>query len=237
MIVKNDLYDYPHRYIYQDTDGFKFSIDSLLLAEFVKLPKKDGIILDMCTGNAPIPLVLSTKTKNKIYAFEIQKAVYDLAKDSVSLNGLDDQIEIYNNDVLDIDKIFPGKYFDIITCNPPYFVTTSTSQLNKNDYLTIARHEVKIKLDDIFRIVSTHLKENGHFYMVHRPERLDEIILTSEKYKLKMKVFQVITTKNNIPFMILCHFQKHAKHGIRFNPILDISNLKSYQNIFSKEDK
>ena len=73
--------------------------------------------------------------------------------------------------------------------------------------------------------------------MVHRPERLDEIILTSEKYKLKMKVFQVITTKNNIPFMILCHFQKHAKHGIRFNPILDISNLKSYQNIFSKEDK
>ena len=67
MIVKNDLYDYPHRYIYQDTDGFKFSIDSLLLAEFVKLPKKDGIILDMCTGNAPIPLVLSTKTKNKIY--------------------------------------------------------------------------------------------------------------------------------------------------------------------------
>ena len=84
-LVKNDLFDYPNRYIYQYEDGFKFSIDSILLAEFVDIKKTTKTILDMCTGNAPIPLIISTKTNKQILGFEIQKEIYDLAIMSVTL--------------------------------------------------------------------------------------------------------------------------------------------------------
>ena len=237
MIVKNDLFDYPNRFIYQETNGFKFSLDSILLAEFVKIPAKECQILDMCTGNAPIPLILSTKTSSPITAFEIQKPIFELALKSVKENNLERQINLFPNDILDIYQLFPGKYFDIITCNPPYFSTPLDGHLNKNSYLTIARHEIKVKLDDIFKIVSSHLAENGHFYMVHRPERLDEIILTANKYKIYLKEVQLVVTKKNKPTIILFHFQKHAKYGIRFRDIIDISKLSSYQNIFKEETK
>ena len=95
--VKNDLFDYPNRYIMQIKDGFKFSLDSLLLAEFTKLRQSDKLILDMCTGNAPVPLVLSLKTDAKIIGFELQRAIAGLAWESISINGLDKQITVINS--------------------------------------------------------------------------------------------------------------------------------------------
>lgn len=234
-IVKNDLYDYPNRYIYQYVEGFKFSLDSILLAEYVKINKTCENILDMCTGNAPVPLILSTKTNKKIIGFELQKDIYTLAVESVKLNNLENQIEVINDDILNIDKIFPGKYFDVITCNPPYFPVSEESLLNKNDLLTIARHEVKINLDQIFQIVSNHLKDNGVFYMVHRPNRLDEIITYANKYKVFVKEIQLIVTKKNLPSMMIIRCQKHAKCGIRFKEIINVNNLDSYQHIFEEE--
>lgn len=234
MIIKNDLFDYKNRYIFQLKDGFKFSLDSILLAEFVKLNKRTETILDMCTGNAPVPLILSTKTDAKIIGFEIQEDVYNLADKSVKYNKLDNKIKIINEDIKNIDKLFPGKYFDIITCNPPYFKIENSKNLNKNDYLTIARHEVKTNLETIFSIVKKHLKENGNFYMVHRPDRLDEIIMYAFKYKVPIKEIQLIVTNGKIPKMILIRCQKHAKYGIRFNDVIDVTNLKTYQNIFRR---
>ena len=102
--VKNDLFDYQNRYIMQIKDGFKFSLDSLLLAEFVNIRKSDKIILDMCTGNAPVPLILSLKTDALIVGFEIQKDISDLAQESVILNGLKDNIRIINDDIKNIIK-------------------------------------------------------------------------------------------------------------------------------------
>lgn len=234
-IVKNDLYDYPNRYIYQYEEGFKFSLDSILLAEFTQIPKNAETILDMCTGNAPVPLILSTKTKSKIIGFELQKEIAELGINSVKMNGLENQIEIINENFKDIEKIFPGKYFDIITCNPPYFPVCETSHLNKSDLLTIARHEVEANLDDIFLVVKNHLKDNGTFYMVHRPNRLDEIIMTAEKHKIKLKEMQLIITKNDLPTMVLLMFKKHAKNGIKIKKVIDVNKYDSYQQIF-KED-
>lgn len=231
-IIKNDLYDYPNRYIYQYDECFKFSLDSILLAEFVKIRKKDETILDMCTGNAPIPLILSTKTSKKIIGFEIQKDIYTLAQKSINANNLENQIEVINEDIMNISQVFPGKYFDIITCNPPYFKLNETNHVNKSLYLTIARHELKIDLEKIFKLVSEHLKDNGNFYLVHRPTRFDEILLTANKYKIYIKEVQLIVTKNNLPTMIIIRCQKHAKYGITFNKIIDVSKLDSYQNIF-----
>ena len=153
--VKNDLFDYPNRYIMQIKDGFKFSLDSLLLAEFVNIRKSDKIILDMCTGNAPVPLILSLKTDALIVGFEIQKDISDLAQESVILNGLKDNIRIINDDIKNINKYYKTGTFDIITCNPPYFKTSEDGYKNKNDYLTLARHEITIDLESLFSIAKS----------------------------------------------------------------------------------
>ena len=234
-IEKNDLFDYPNRYIFQEKDGFKFSLDSILLAEFVKL-KKGATILDMCTGNAPIPLILSTKTGSKIIGFEIQKEIFDLANQSVKINNLESQIQIINEDIKNINKIFPGKYFDIITCNPPYFpFHNNPNGQNKNDLKTIARHEMLINLDDILCIVQQVLKDNGIFYLVHRLNRLDEIILTADKYGLKIKEMQIICTNEYTPKIVLLKIVKHQARGIKINKIIDVHNLTSYQHLFEEE--
>ena len=235
-IVKNDLFDYSNRFIYQEKNGFKFSLDSILLAEFVKI-KRNKTYLDMCTGNAPVPLILSTKTTDPIIGFEIQKEIYDLAQKSIEVNNLEDQIKIYNNDIREITKIFPGKYFDVITCNTPYFKYTNDKVINKCDLKTKARHEVTIDLATIMQIAGNILKDNGIFYLVHRPERLDEIILEAHKNKLRLKVFQPIATKENELKILLLVFQKHGKSGIKVNKIINVNNLTSYQHLFKEEEK
>ena len=96
MIVKNNLLNFKDAYIYQDTDYFKFSLDSLLLANFVTINLRDKNILDIATGNAPIPMLLSYRTKANIYGVEIQKSVFDLGVKSIIENKMDKQITIIN---------------------------------------------------------------------------------------------------------------------------------------------
>ncbi len=235
MIVKNDLFDYPNRYIYQETSGFKFSLDAILLAEFVKISPKNQRILDMCTGNAPIPLILSTKTKCSIVAFEIQPEVYKLAKMSVDENNLTNQIKIINDDVLNIANYENKEKYDIITCNPPFFATSKQGYFNKNDLLTIARHEIKINLEQVFEIVSKYLKDNGTFYMVHRPERLDEIIFLAHKYKINVKELQFIATKEQNIKLVLISCKKNSQWGIKINNTINVNNLKTYQHLFERK--
>lgn len=232
--VKNDLFDYQNRYIYQYEDGFKFSLDSILLAEYIKVPK-NGIVLDMCTGNAPIPLILSTKYSNIIHCFEIQSNIAELAIESVKENNLESSINVYNDDVKNISNYFPSEYFDVISCNPPYF-KNNIINYNKNDYLSIARHEILITLEDIFKIASNYLKQNGYFYLVHRVDRLDDIIIFGNKYKIPVKEIQLIATKDdNVPCILLVKCLKNGKSGIKIKNIININKLKSYKSIFDKE--
>lgn len=236
--VKNDLFDYPNRYIMQIKDGFKFSLDSLLLAEFISLRQSDKLILDMCTGNAPVPLVLSLKTEAKIIGFELQKDIAELAWESISINGLDKQIKVINDDVKNIDEFFKPNSFDVITCNPPYFKVNDDKNKNKNDYLTLARHEIAIDLETIFKLVNRFLKDNGNFYMVHRSERLDEIIIFANKYRLNVKEIQFISTKmNNNPNTILVKCVKNSKLGVKIKKEICVDNLSTYQHLFEGSSK
>ncbi len=230
-IVKNDLFDYKMRYIWQLEDGFKFSLDSLLLAEYVKLSNNKKI-LDMCTGNAPIPLVISLKTNSEIVGFEIQEDIANLAKMSVQENKLESQIRIINDDINNIGNYYQEEYFDIITCNPPYFKKNS-SLINMSDYKSIARHEVKIDLENIFKLSYKYLKSNGTLYMVHRPERLDEIIILANKYKINVKeIALIVTNKTMIPSLVLVKCVKLSNLGIKFRKIIDVSKCSTYQHIF-----
>ena len=221
MEVTNYLLGYKDKYIVQNTQMFNFSLDSVLLPNFVTLNKNIKNVLDIGCGNAPIPLILSTKTKALITGIEIQKEVYNLACKSVKINNLENQINIINADINEIYNQFETESFDVITCNPPFFKVSEKSNLNKSDYKTIARHEVKLNLDDIFKISKKLLKNNGYVAIVHRPERLLDILNSMQKYNIEPKKIQFIYPKTNMEAnILLVEGMKNGKKGLKvLNPI------------------
>ena len=221
MEVTNYLLGYKDKYIVQNTQMFNFSLDSVLLPNFVTLNKNIKNILDIGCGNAPIPLILSTKTNALITGVEIQKEVYDLAVKSVKINNLEKQINIINADINEIYNQFGTESFDVITCNPPFFKVSAKSNLNKSDYKTIARHEIKLNLDDIFKISKKLLKNNGYVAIVHRPERLLDILNSMQKYNIEPKKIQFIYPKTNMEAnILLVEGMKNGKKGLKvLNPI------------------
>ena len=195
MIVKNRLLNFTDKIIYQNEDYFAFSLDSVLLANFVTIKLSDKKIVDLCTGNAPIPMIMSFRTKARIFGVELQEEVYSMGYDSVVENKMDNQIELINADVNDISKIFEAESVDIVTCNPPYFKYQDDSLVNNNDIKTIARHEVKLDLDGVLKASKYLLKNGGTFAMVHRPDRLIEIINIMQKYGIEPKKIRLVYPK------------------------------------------
>lgn len=233
-IVLNDLYDYDLK-IYQDEDKFKFSLDSLLLAEFVKKNKKDRQLLDLCTGNAPLPMILKRKFPSlNIIGIEIQKSIYELGLKSIFYNKED--IELLNMNAKEAIHYFPGNKFDIITCNPPYFKVSKESLTNPDQTKAIARHEIEITLEEIFEIASFLLKNQGKFYLVHRPVRLEEMIELALKYNLHVKEIQFVYTRlEDCAIMVLLKFVKNANTGVKVYSKIINRETKTYKNIFDRE--
>lgn len=194
MKVKNRLLDTDF-IIYQDDDWFKFSLDSVLLSKFVSINLRHKNIIDLATGNAPIPLLLSFRTKASIYGVEIQDCVYKLGKQSILENNKNEQINLICDDVRNLKDRFNSDSFDVVTCNPPYFKTKNSEFLNDNDVKTLARHEVALCLEDVLKNASYLLKSGGIFAMVHRTERFVEIIEKMKKYNLEPKRVQFIYPK------------------------------------------
>lgn len=195
MEVINDLLGYDGLKIIQRPDMFNFSLDSTLLADFVRPLAKTKKIMDLGTGNAPIPLFLSLKTNALITGVEIQEEVFDIAVRNIELNKLTDQITILNDNIKGLSRKFENSEFDIITCNPPFFKFKESSNTNKNDYKTIARHEVLITLEEIIIEVKRLLKTRGSFCMVHRTERIEEIILLLNKHNFTIKRLRFVYPK------------------------------------------
>ena len=215
----NDLYNYGYK-IVQNKDYFKFSLDSICLADFVTINYKDKNMLDLCTGNAPIPIILSNKIKY-ISAMEIQPVIYKMAKQSIKINKIKN-VNIINDNIKNWDKYFTEKSFDIITCNPPYFKYSKSSIINKNMIKSIARHEIEITLDEIIIIASKLLKDKGKFYIVHRSERLFELTNLLQKYKFGIKKLQFCYENTNTKCsMILIEATKNGKNNtIILNPLI-----------------
>ncbi len=164
--------------IYQDTDLNSFTFDSVLLSYFTNLRKKDNLIVDLCSGNAPIAMFLTLKKEDlKISCVEIQKEVCELAKKSISINSLEDKIEVYCADLKGISKEIGANKYDVITCNPPYFRVDEDSNLNISDSISIARHEISVNLKDIIIESRKLLNNTGSLNFVYRPDRIDELII------------------------------------------------------------
>lgn len=228
----NDLVYFKDIKIVQNKDYFNFSLDSVLLPNFVEITRKTKKILDMCTGNAPIPLILSTKTDAKIYGVELQKEVYDLAKETIKINNLDNQIELINDNIKNLKKIFNTETFDIITCNPPYFKKKDDSIINENKIKSIARHEIEMELEDIMIISKALLKNEGSLVLVHRTDRLIEIIELMKKHNIEPKRMRLIYPKVNTESnLVLIDGRKNGKEGLKILPPLYIHNDdNSYTN-------
>ncbi len=196
MIVCNELLGRPLLKIYQDPDYFSFSLDSMLLASFATIGYRTNKIVDLCSGNAPIPLYLSLRTKAKIIGIEVQEYSYNLALDSIKINNLDNQIEMINDNLKDINKKIGFNEYDLVTCNPPYFKVGSHN-INPKDSKAIARHEILATLEDIIIEASNLLKSKGRFAMVHRPDRLIEILELMKKYRIYPKRLRLVYPKIN----------------------------------------
>ena len=219
MKVTNYLLGYKNLKIVQDNEMFNFSLDSVLLPNFVTLNKKINKILDIGCGNAPIPLILSTKTDAKITGVEIQKEVYELALESININNKQEQINIINEDINEYYKQIETDSFDVITCNPPFFKYIQSSNINKNEYKTIARHEVKLNLTELFTIAKKLLKNNGIIAIVHRPERFVEVIEQMKKNNIEPKKVQFVYPKKNMDANImLIEGSKNGNPGLKILP-------------------
>ncbi|MGM7684067.1 tRNA1(Val) (adenine(37)-N6)-methyltransferase [Cytobacillus sp. Hm23] len=178
--------------IIQSPSMFAFSLDTVLLAKFVYVPIQRGNLIDLCSGNGVIPLLLSKRTKGHITGVEIQEKIYQMAERTIAFNKLDSRIKFIHGDIKDMPTLLGQGKFDIVTCNPPYFPTPSNEEINKNEHLAIARHEIYCTLEDTIRVSSMLLKQGGKAAFVHRPGRLIDMITLMRKYRLEPKRLQFV---------------------------------------------
>lgn len=220
-----DDLEYKGLKIIQQIEGFCFGIDAVLLSDFAKDIRNNSNVLDLGTGTGILSILLSAKTKlKKITGIEIQEEVANMAKRSIQLNDLEDKIEIIQKDIKSLEEIFERNSFDAIITNPPY-KKLETGKTNKKESKYIARHEVTANLEDFIEISTHLLKDKGTFYMVHRPERLAEIIVTLKKYKLEPKKIRFVHSNyEQEPKLLLIKAVKNAKEFITIEKPLFIYN-------------
>ena len=228
--VINDLVGFKNRKIVQNKEYFNFSLDSIMLPNFIHFNKSIKKVLDLCTGNAPIPLVISTKCDAEIIGVEIQKEIYDLAIESIKINNLEDKIQIINEDVNNLCNYFDSDSFDMITCNPPYFKLNERTLRNENEIKMNARHETLINIDQICNISKKLLKNNCPLYLVHRTDRLVEIFEALKKNNLEPKRIRFIYPKEDSKSnMVLVEARKNGNSGLIVeNPLIAHNNDGSY---------
>lgn len=181
--------------IIQSPSVFSFSLDAVLLARFAYMPIKQGKIVDLCAGNGAIPLFLSARTAADITAVELQEQLADMASRSITYNQLENQITVLCDDVIGIASKIGYDTYDVVTCNPPYFKTHEKSEKNNKEPLTIARHEVKLTLDQAVHSASDLLKQGGKAAFVHRPGRLLDMITSMRAHRLEPKRIQFVYPK------------------------------------------
>ena len=221
--VINYLLAYNDLKIIQRKDMFNFSLDTVLLANFCTITKDVKKIVDFGTNNAAIPLILSRRTNKPIIGVEIQKEAVELAKKNITLNNLDDQIEIVHSDIKEFvnDSIKVG----LVVCNPPFFKVDEDSNLNNNEFLTIARHEIKINLEEIIKSAAKILDNRGKFAMVHRPQRMIEILNLMQKYDIEPKRIKFVYPKyNKESHILVVEGIYKGKKGLKIEPPLYAHN-------------
>ena len=218
-----DDLEFKNLKIIQNKEGFCFGIDSVLLADFAKNIKKGAKVLDLGTGTGIISILLCGKTDLKnIIGVEVQKEVAEMANRSSKLNNLENKFKVINENILNLKKMYDNQSIDVVVTNPPY-KKKNTGIINKNEKKVISRHEITASLEDFINISSELLKDKGEFYMVHRPERLVDILDLMRKNKLEPKIIKMVfSNTNKEPKLILIKGIKNAKPFLKIEKNLYI---------------
>lgn len=219
-------------HIIQKKEGFRFGVDAVLLANFAKI-KKGASVIDLCSGTGIIPFIIKGKSQcGELKGIEIQKDFVDMANRSVIYNHFEDDVEFFEGDLTDKSFIKKFERVDIVTVNPPYKLSNS-GILNDKDKYSIARHEVCCNLEDVIIAARTLLKDNGRFFMVHRPERLVDILSLMRKHKIEPKRIRFVHPKpNKAPNILLIEGQRD---GGQYLKIEDPLYVHMEDNSYSKE--
>lgn len=206
--------------IIQNENLFCFGMDAVLLSGFAKV-KEGGRSLDLGTGTGIIPILMEARTNGSYYAgLEISKTSAEMAARSVAHNGLEQKIEIIQGDIKKAGELFAPASFDTVTSNPPYMIGQH-GLVNPDIEKAAARHEVLCTLEDVIKAAARLLKVGGHFYMVHRPFRLAEIICTMSKYKLEPKRMRLVYPYiDKEPNMVLIEGVRGGKSRMTVEPPL-----------------
>lgn len=209
-----DDLEFDGRYIISNKDKYCFTSDAVMLANKVKATAEDKII-DLCSGGGIIALLIALKSSAKeIIGVELQSDMVDMADRSAAMNGLENRLKFCNIDLIGCEKVLGIGNYDIVTCNPPYY-KISQGVTRVNDCIAKARHELTVNLEQIIFTASRLLKYGGKFYLVHKSERLAEVISLACKYLLEPKELYNIKTSGDTcdTFIVVC--KKNAKPGLK----------------------
>lgn len=222
MKVINNVLGFDGIKIVQDSEGFKFSLDSVLLANFVTLNKSTKKIMDIGSGNGIIPILLSLKTDAHIDGVEIQRECYLNSLESIKLNKMDN-ISIFNDDIKDFYKTLESDTYDVVVSNPPYFMGNIH---NINEMKKIARHSFSLDYKDVIVISKKILKNNGLLSIVHRPENLMDILMFMRSNNIEPKKIRfVYPYKGKNANILLVEGAKNGKPGLKvMNPLYVYEN-------------
>lgn len=213
--------------IIQNTDYFCFGIDSVLLANFVESNSSKNNIMDLCSGSGVISVIVSQKKKcNKIYAVELQNEMYDLLDRNIKINSLEEKIIPLKGDVKSFSM---NEKVDIVVSNPPY-KEVGTGVENTNSVKYIARHEKECTLEDIFKCSSKLLKQKGKLYLVHKPQRIPDLISEARKYKLEPKKMRLVyPTINSKPSIVLMEYVYFGGNELEvLSPLIEYNENGEY---------
>ncbi len=193
--------------IIQSPSSFCFTMDAVLLANFATVKKGDRVI-DLGTGTGVVPLLISTRAQvKKIIGLEIQQDSVERARRSIKGNGLEHLIEIVHGDICKADEFLEVGRFDLVTANPPYLPVGRGSR-NQTGSIAIAKHELLCNLENVIRTAARLVKYGGRVAMVHRPDRLCDIIIQMNNYRLKSKKLQLVYPRpGKKPGMVLLEAQ------------------------------
>ncbi|MBU5488341.1 tRNA1(Val) (adenine(37)-N6)-methyltransferase [Clostridium sp. MSJ-8] len=210
--------------IIQKNKNFRFGIDAVLLSHFANV-KNGSRVIDLCTGTGIVPLLLLGKYNAKeIVGIEIQEHMAEMASRSMQLNNCNDTIKIYNKDLRNIEFLKSIGKFDVLTVNPPYKLAQS-GIVNEIDELAIARHEIKCNIEDVISAAKVLLKDNGRMFMVHRPERLIDIIEAMRKYRIEPKRIQMVHPNvKKAPNIMLIEGQNYGGKFLKWDNPLYVYN-------------
>ena len=220
-----DDLEYKGLKIIQNTTGFCFGIDSVLISDFAKNIKKGANVIDLGTGTGIISVLLCAKTElNKIIGVEIQEEVFNLAKKNIIINNLQDRFEVINENIINLKNIYNPCTFDVVVTNPPY-KKDNTGIKNIDNKKLISRHEITAELEDFIQISKYLLKDKGSIYMVHRPERLVDILSLMRKNNLEPKKLRFVCSNvNKEPKLVLIEAVKNAKPFLKIDKNLYVYN-------------